>query len=1154
MMKRLVAMTFLLPGILLGGAARSAKEPPPAEAEFFEKKVRPLLVARCFRCHGNGKSEGGLSFISRDRVLQGGDSGPAAESGHPEKSRLIWAIRYKDDALQMPPNKQLPLKEIEILERWVKKGLPWPKSGAISPNKENSFRISPAQRKFWSFQPVKALPPPKIQTDTWSRSPIDRFVFANLKRRDIEPAQSADKRTLLRRATFDLTGLPPTPQELDAFLDDHSPDAFARVVDRLLASPRYGERWGRHWLDVVRYADARDLIQLPPASDFREAWRYRDWVVKAFNQDLPYRDFVQYQLAGDLLQPSDPMHMNRDALVATGMLAIADFVPGDVDKELMIADYVNDQIDVVGRAFMGLTLACARCHDHKFDPISTEDYYGLAGIFFSTRLIPGPIAGNTPLVRVPLIPMAAIEKAKTKYAAALRRRGDIQDELALAVDREYLATVKRLATTQTAKYLAAACEFKERATGKEAISVAAIAKEHKVDAGLLAGWLEYLKRDRSAYKDWQKKSQEALAATSAKGLEQSLANESAQRAKEAAARTPEQKALADALLLHFKADNPHCQTNAKGQVILWPDQSCLPADAIPAKNKAGPVKAMAKMKGRDMPVLRFAGGEMLEARRAVPPRGSMFAVFRVARPAQAGQRLVGWEDAARGSHGLGLMFGAKGEIHAILRNNGRSGDMVHAGNAAGDFEIVSITWGKAGVTMHRDRKAAGASKAIHGLSSDPAIAALHIGGPGSGGNPTFRGDLAEVRVYDRQLNAASREKIEADLHATWIERAGKKPIPRNLVADLYDELVSPRGPFWPKSGDKTHLLPAEFKVRLRALRQELEALKTVRLPVVPEAVAVQDGGPKGTKHEGLRDAHVYLRGNHKKPGKKVPRRFPVLLAGERQPSITKGSGRVPLANWLTRPDHPLTARVMVNRLWQHHFGEGIVRTPNNFGERGERPTHPELLDHLAERFIQSGWSVKDLHRQIMLSSTYQQSSRGSPTALKQDPDNRLFSRMNRRRLDAEAIRDSLLAVAGSLDDRMGGPSFQEMAVPRRTLYLMSVRTGGNISDFAALFDRADPGSIVEKRSTSTVAPQALFFLNDPFVTVQAKALAARLATDAAMGQEETVSRLYLIVLGRLPNKAEAAVGLQQLEPKKDVNSLERYCNMLLCTNEFLYVD
>jgi hypothetical protein len=385
------------------------------------------------------------------------------------------------------------------------------------------------------------------------------------------------------------------------------------------------------------------------------------------------------------------------------------------------------------------------------------------------------------------------------------------------------------------------------------------------------------------------------------------------------------------------------------------------------------------------------------------------------------------------------------------------------------------------------------------------------------------------------------------------------------LGGLYEDLVSPRGPFLGKTADRTRFLPAAVQTRLTKQHAELLGLKNLRPPTFPQAVAVQDGGPKGTRFEGFRDAPVFIRGDPKNRGQLVPRRFPVILAGDRQTPLTSGSGRLQLARWLSRPNHPLTARVMVNRIWQHHFGEGLVRTPSNFGERGDRPTHPELLDYLAGRFVQAGWSIKALHRLIMLSAAYQQSSRASRTALTSDPDNRLFGRMNRRRLEAEAIRDSLLAVSGRLNRQPGGPAFQELAVPRRTLYLMSVRTGSNTSGFAALFDRADPGAIVDRRSVSTVAPQALFFLNDPFVTAQAAALAARIRREAAEGREATVRRLYEVVFGREPSRAELAIGLKLLEPAApaarysapgtlNVNPLERYCHMLLCTNEFLFVD
>ncbi len=769
--------------MLLGGLALPvavADDLSLAETTFFETDVRPLLVERCWPCHGDTKApKGGLRLTSRVNVLRGGDSGPAAVAGKPGESLLVQAVRYQDEP-KMPPKQKLKDREVEVLSRWVAMGLPWPSERAAThapAQKSGTGPFTDEQRRFWAFQPIKAVVAPEVRDKSWARSAIDRFILASLEQKGFGPAEPADKRTLIRRATFDLIGLPPSPEEVDAFLADSSPNAFARVIDRLLASPHYGERWGRHWLDVVRYADARDLIQLPAESDFREAWRYRDWVVAAFNRDLPYPEFLRNQIAGDLLPPTRPGEINADGLVATGMLAIADFVPGDVDKDQMIADYVNDEIDVIGRTFLGLSLACARCHDHKFDPISTEDYYALAGIFFSTRLIPGPVPGNTPLVRVPLLPKDEVAKIEAADAAAKRRRTELEQQ---------------------------------------------------------------------------------------------------------------------------------------------------------------------------------------------PPAAS--------------------------------------------------------------------------------------------------------------------------------------------------------------------------------------------QARLAALKRELDELKKKPPREIPRAVVVQDGGPKGTRHEGFKDAPVYLRGNPTKPGKTIPRGFPRILTGEHRVKITNDSGRRQLAEWLARPDHPLTARVMVNRIWQHHFGEGLVRTPNDFGARGERPTHPELLDFLAARFVESGWSVKAMHRLIMQSSAYQQSGRAAAVAAAGDPDNRLFGRMSRRRLDAEAIRDSLLVVAGRLDAASGGPAFLDQGVPRRTLYLLSARTGANTSDFGRLFDRADPGSIVDRRGQSIVAPQALFFMNDPFVGDMAQALAARVANEATSSDEARIQRLYAIALGRPPTRDEIDVGLRLLTADGEVNPWERYCQIVLCSNEFIYLD
>jgi hypothetical protein len=1133
--------------------AGQAADPPDAADDLFEKDVRPLLVEKCAKCHGDVRPKGGLKLTSRDHVLKGGDLGPAVVPGKPDASLLVKVVRYQDD-LRMPPTGKLTDRQVEVLERWVRRGAPWPGAKAAPAPTDGRFAVTEKHRRFWSFRPVAAGPPPAVRDASWPRTPVDRFILAGLEASGITPAAPADKRTLLRRATFDLTGLPPTPAETDAFLTDDSPGAFVRVVDRLLASPRYGERWGRHWLDVVRYADARDLIQLPPESDFREAWRYRDWVVEAFDHDLPYTDFVRAQVAGDLLPA--PNGFNKDGLVATGLLAIADFVPGDVDKHQMIADYVNDQVDVVGRAFLGLSVACARCHDHKFDPIPTEDYYALAGIFFSTRIIPGPVPGNTPLVRVPLLSPAETARRQEQTVAVARRRAELEQTVPDAADHAYHEYLTGLITGQAEGYLVAACECRRPTPGGMATS-GDVARRHGLHAGVLAEWVAFLDRvAKDATGGYPPGLRDAAAGKlsgtelgrAAAALRASLAAE-AKRVEAEAVRSPEKASLARASLLHFRADDPRLATDAAGRVTLWPNRSGFAGNAGPSGPR-GPVKASAKIGDHTKSVVRFDGDAVLEAARAVPPAGSLFLVFQAAATARPGERVVGWEDSDTGRHGLGLMTDPGGRLHAVLRKDGQSGDLVDAKKAAG-FETVCVTWGPGGTTLRRNGVATSA-KTIDGLSSDPKIAVLRIGGPGSGRSPRFRGDIAEVRVYTRQLTEGEREQVETELRDAWFRPDDPKP-PRDPVAELYAEVLSPRGPFWPAAAERDRRLSPDVRSRIAAQRAELDALRKYRPADLPQAIAAQDGGPKGTRHEGFKDAPVYIRGDHKRPGKTVPRGFPQVLTDGREAPIVAGSGRLQLADWLARPENPLPARVMVNRIWQHHFGQGLVRTPNDFGERGDRPTHPELLDYLAARFVASGWSVKAMHRLLMLSAVYQQGSQAGPTAAR-DPDNRLLGRMPRQRLEAEAVRDALLAAAGLLDNARGGPPFTDLAVPRRTLYLMAARTGANTSDFGRMFDRADPSLIVGQRGQSVVAPQALFFLNDPFVSATAKALAERVRREAPGDTEGRIRHLYALTLGRLPTKAEGAIGTELLTSVGGPEPLERYCLLILCTNEFLYID
>ena len=1151
MIRSALSRIILFAAALVAGAGRAVTA-EEGGVEISAAAVRSLLASRCGKCHDDATAKGGLSLASAAGLLAGGDSGPAIVPGKPEESLLLAAVGYADDRVQMPPDGKLSAAEIKSLSEWVMQGAPWPAAGAPAGApvaRAAPRRITDADRAHWAFQPVHDEAPPEVADEAWPRGAIDRFILARLEAAGLRPSEPADKRTLLRRATFDLTGLPPTPEEMEDFLADESPEAFETVIERLLASPQYGERWGRHWLDVVRYADARDLIQLPPESDFREAWRYRDWVVDAFNRDLPYTDFLSRQIAGDLLQPDDPGRIDAEALVATGFLAIADFVPGDVDKERMIADCVNDQIDVVGRTFLGLSLACARCHDHKFDPVSTDDYHALAGIFLSTRTIPGPVKGNTPLIRVPLLPAAEVAAIEAQARADQARLEELAGVLGRARDREHRLSLETRIVAESARYALAAWDLRQLPT-EAPPALASLAAARQLDDAVLARFVSLLAAAPAPLGDLAKATDRDSAVRIVATLAEQLAagaarREGARTATAAEARTTE--------LVRFTADDPAIDVDPAGRVIAWPDRDGLADDALPVADTAAPLVCQAIIGGRERPMLRFDGRAILAAAHEVPGVGSLTALFRAADDAQPGQRLVGWEDAAVGHHGVGLIAARSGALHAILRKGGANGDVVVAAPATPpEFQLVTLAWGPGGTKLYRNGDLVGSSMTIDSVSTAADIKSIRIGGAGSGAGPSFRGDLAELRITAGPLDDASRIRVEAEISGRWLHDG---PAVAAAPADpLFDLLAGSSGPFWRPAAERDAWLGDDARARIRSLVAEQEALRQKPPVEIPRGVVVQDGGVPGTRHEGFQDAAVFIRGNPANRGHVVPRGFPrVLVAGEPTP-IGPGSGRRELAAWLSSPSHPLTARVMVNRLWQHHFGAGIVPVEGGFGLRGEPPSHPGLLDHLASRFIESGWSVKAMHRLMMRSSTYRQGSRADATTLAADPGNRLLGRMPRQRLEAEAIRDACLAVSGRLETTPGGPAFSELMTPRRSLYLMATRTGAKTTGFGALFDGADCGAIVEARKVSTVAPQALFLLNDPFILDLADALAARVALDRPEGDfQSRLERLHALLFGRLPTDEERTLAGQFLA-ESGSDGWARLCHLLLCSNEFIHVD
>ena len=788
--RTLLALTFLA----VATAARGEDKPPPpakptAEGiEFFEKKVRPVLVKHCYSCHGEDakKRKGELRLDSREATLRGGATGPAVVPREPAKSLLVTAIKHGDGVEPMPPKEQLPADVIADLEAWVKMGAPDPRDGGTSAQRIDLEKA----KEFWSFKPVVRPDVPKRNR----ANPIDNFIAAKLEAKGLKAAPPAEKRALIRRATFGLTGLPPAPEEVEAFLKDDSPDAFAKVVDRLLASPQYGERWGRHWLDVARYADSNGLDENTAHGN---AWRYRDYVIASLNDDKPYDRFLLEQIAGDLL-PAEAPAARYAQLTATGFLALGPKVLAEPDEKKMELDIVDEQIDTLGRTVMGLTLGCARCHDHKFDPVTAADYYGLAGVFVSTKTMES---------------------------------------------------------------------FKK-----------------------VARWYE----------------------------------------------------------------NP----------LATPEE----------------IKEKAEL--------------------------------------------------------------------------------------------------------------------------DARMAALK----------------AQIKTAGAKTDEASKE-------------AAKK------------------------------------------LKADLAALEK-NAPELPSAMGATEGKPT--------DVPVLRRGNYLTPAAVVARRFPVVLAGAKQEALPKDqSGRLELAQWLTGGKHPLTARVMVNRVWRWHFGKGLVRSVDNFGLIGEKPTHPELLDRLAAEFVTDGWSLKRLHKRIMLSATYQRSSAHDAGAARADPDNRLLWRANVRRLEAEAIRDALLAAGGLLDRTPGGPALVHVknrdylfdhtskdkttyASARRSVYLPVIRN--NLYDVFQLFDAPDAAVPNGDRATTTVPTQALFFMNSDLAARAADALAGRLLANTALDAPGRVRLLFALAYGRPPTDQEAArvtAGVAALErefsnetdaAKRRRKAWAAVCQAALAANEFIHVQ
>ncbi|MEZ6033094.1 MAG: DUF1553 domain-containing protein [Planctomycetaceae bacterium] len=1060
-----------------------------SDAEFFEKKIRPVLIEHCFECHAADAQESGLRVDSLSGLLIGGERGPAIVPGKPDESLLLSAVRHSD-TLQMPATRKLPQSIIDDMALWIQHGAVWPDADpvAVAPKSATEERMpTDAEKMFWAFQKPQRSPIPDVNdTNSWARTPIDRFILHALESQQLQPNPVADKRTLIRRATLDLIGLPPTPDEVRAFLADESPTAFETVVERLLASPRYGERWGRHWLDVARYADSNGLDE---NLAYGNAWRYRDYVIDAFNADLPYDEFLSEQLAGDLL-PADPnpdVQLRR--IIATGFLSLGAKMLAEDDPVKMEMDIIDEQIDTLGKAVLGMTFGCARCHDHKFDPISAHDYYAFAGIFKSTKTMDNFSVVARWQERPVALPEVVAERDRQK-AAADAIQADITQRMQKESDR-----IEAEARSQLAAYLLTA--------------------ERQVRLN-------------------------------------DLLNEATPTAENDALRNAPECLLLEA------------EDFARGNVMK--DLTSYGAGIGVLVNQG------------ELP-------NFVEYDIDIPQSGAyQFDLRYAAAAARPGTATIDGKpvkaNAAEHVTGGWNPDSQKWFVEAIVELS--AGRHVLRLENAGPFpHIDKLCLAPAADGALASRKAAEAFE-VPAVSLHPPIVANWVklltaqrnvaDGPFALWHQLRTTDLQhavpDASPLTARLLATPRPNTLAELAARYQELANGEDRPD--TTGLKTLLTGKESPFSP--GDQAEsLYSAAIMAELRTLRDRKAEIQA-KIPALPEAMSVSEGKPQNLR--------IHLRGSHTTLGVEVPRRMPRVLAmGDESPVADDNSGRLKLVEWLTHPDHPLTSRVFVNRVWQAHFGEGLVRSPDNFGSLGEKPSHPELLDWLATEFVERGWSIKSLHRLILNSAVWQQTTEFREAANATDPENRLLWRMNRRRLEAEAIRDSLLAIGGDLDPAMGGTllptenrkyvtstaniNIDVYEAPRRTIYLPVVRSA--LNDYLTAFDFGDPSSMSGQRDRTTVAPQSLFLMNSRLVAAQSKNLATSLLSSADDSERviEAFERFYsrppavseiessLSFIARyLENLKSRGIAEEQLRPM----AWQAFCRALMATNEFLYVN
>lgn len=1093
------------------------------DGTFFEKRIRPILVEHCIECHGPDPASrrGGLRLDGPAAILAGGESGPVVVPGSPESSRLHRAVSYLDPEFQMPPRGRLDERDREAIRTWIASGAAMPAAAPARPEpavgSEEPFDWA-RERRHWAYQPVLDPAPPPVLDEDWCRNGIDRFILARLEDAGLRPAPEADRRTLIRRAYFDLLGLPPTPEAVERFLDDDSPDAFDDLVDELLASPHYGERWARHWLDVARYADSNGLDE---NTAFGNAWRYRDWVVRALNDDKPYDQFVIEQIAGDLLPEDDDRRPDR--MLATGFLSLGPKVLAEPDKEKMQVDIVDEQLDVLGQAFLAQTIGCARCHDHKFDPITARDYHAMAGILYSTRTM----RSLDTVARVHERELATRDQVRRvlEHERAMEENRDQLDRAVADGGREL--RTRWLADTAEVLLATRSLAWSPRIREAEAFDRSNLGVDHdRWGSGI--GVIHTVRPDELQYVEYDHR---AVAPG-----EHELRLRYASQASRPVRLLVDGELVTDALCASetgaFTPDGMTWTTirfelGAGDHVIRLEREVDFPH--LDRLSIAGPGERLD---------LEASIEEVAREHALDPGLLERWAFALAAEPIFLPWRALAVLDSRAFDDRRGRLLA---DLHAAYAPDSIPADGIEDRTGVGPDERVFL-------------------RSI--VAGDPPLDPHEF---------ALRWALAVRMVVD------AWERREPGTEPDGFDDPGLEAMRRVLLGEAGILHVAP---------DHPAMLATAAGPRLERLLERRRRLEASEPAPFEMGIVVEDATPT--------DLPVFVRGEHTNPGgEAVPRGTLTVLAHLLEPAEipAEASGRLELARWIVDPDNPLTSRVAVNRVWKAHFGRGIAANPSNFGTRGAAPSHPRLLDWLARRFVADGWSMKRMHRLILDSAAWRMGAQPDADLRALDPANRLFSRRDPIRLEAEPIRDALLAVGGSLDLTMGGSllrstnfgyvtndqstSNERYVSNRRAIYLPVIRN--DMYPFFSIFDYPDSSVPVDARPRTVVAQQALFMMNSPLVIAQAEALAGDLLADPGLVDDEArVAEAYRRAFARGPDPLEVRAALDHLQRVRaspagfrsvpwtegdearapirgELGALRSLCQVLFASNEFIYL-